>query len=200
MSPVYLYDLLIICCGFDQVRLHLLCHRGRRGRLRGHRGRGYRCHRRLLLAAPPGSLNGRLLRGNGTLLRKYLRGAQFTRGDVEGQCEAAGQPHHGPLLLAVLPALLRRRLDGHGLLGRGRRHGDDWLGLGRRRSWHGHGRGDDGLVGPGDQLDLAALRHHLDGLRALHPLHLGDHLVLDVGRGGGLTRGALDGEQDRTGA
>lgn len=161
--------------GLDQHRLHLLGH--------GHRGLG---GRKTLL---PGFLVSLRQRGRGAL-REELSGGPGVAGVHEvvdrqskGHIAAATcQLHH------IGPALCRSG-------GRTRLLDRGWLdGDGLVTGW---GRGDDGLVGARDDLDLVGETGlHLDGLRTAG-LDLRDCLVLDIGvRSGPFVdhSGVLDGE------
>lgn len=175
---MYLYD---VVTSFYQDGLHLFW--GRRGSLCRRRKRSLSQDHFLLPPSSPLSRSGR----SGCRLRDDLSPAHLSGRHVERQREAAGQLHHVCGRVVWLPQL-RRGLDGDSLLRRDRSGGG-------RRGRYSHGSGDDGLVGARYQLDLTALRHHLDSLGALNLRH---HLVLDVGggRGVGAGRALLDGEDD----
>lgn len=174
-----------VVSGLDQDGLHLVRWWGRRGRLRRCRrwsgSWGLGCQHHLFL---PASLPFPRHGGGRRCLCDDLSAAHLACRHVERQRQSARQLHHVCGGDVVGLASLGRRLDGYGLLRRDGGGGGGWC-------RHGHWRGsDEGMVGAWDELDLAGLWHHLDGLS---PLNLWHHLVLDVrsGHRRARTAGAL---------
>lgn len=178
---MYLND---VVASFYQDGLHLLWGRGDRLWRRRRGRRRLSSQDNFLLPSPPSlSWNGR----RSCRLCDDLRPAHLSGGHIERQREPAGQLHNVCSGVALL-ARLGGGFDGYSLLRR------DWSG-GGRGCRYGHGSGDDGMVGAWNELDLTRLWHHLNSLGTLNLRH---HLVLDVGRGGGVgaRRALLDSEHD----